>query len=210
MGAVTTAPEAWFGWSPAAERNREPVGARLLPLIEGARTVLEVGAGSGQHAVAFSGALRDGAWLATETPAALEGLRRNLARHGPHMPEPRALDVQDAPWDVPCPDPGFDAVYTANTLHIMGWPEVRAFVQGAAGVLGPGGLLVVYGPMRYGGAFTAESNAAFDAWLRERDPASGIRDFEAVHEQARAQGLRLCHDFAMPANNQLLVWQRRA
>ncbi|MDP2253124.1 MAG: DUF938 domain-containing protein, partial [Thiobacillus sp.] len=121
----------------------------------------------------------------------------------------------------------YDAVFSANTLHIMGWTEVEAFFEGvgevlrkgrcaAAGAppaypsraLEAGGVLAVYGPFNTNGAYTSESNARFDAWLKARDPASGVRDFEAVDALARAQGLVLQQDIAMPANNRTLVWRR--
>jgi len=101
-----------------------------------------------------------------------------------------------------------DAVFSANTLHIMSWAEVESFFRGVGRILGPGGLLAVYGPFRYAGQYTSESNAAFDRGLRERDAASGIRDFEAVNELAAGQGLAPLADHAMPANNQLLLWRR--
>jgi hypothetical protein len=103
-----------------------------------------------------------------------------------------------------------DAVFSANTLHIMSWPEVEALFSGVGRVLSAGGVLVVYGPFRYAGRYTSESNATFDRSLRDRDPASGIRDIEAVSRLALTQGLVLTTDNAMPANNQLLAWSRRA
>jgi cyclopropane fatty-acyl-phospholipid synthase-like methyltransferase len=112
--------------------------------------------------------------------------------------------VNQANW----PDGRYDAVFSANTLHIMNWVEVERFFAGAGAVLEPGGRLVVYGPFNYDGAHTSESNARFDAWLRARDPASGVRDFAAVDALARAQGLVLTRDFAMPANNRTLAWRR--
>jgi hypothetical protein len=101
-----------------------------------------------------------------------------------------------------------DAVYTANTLHIMSWPHVEKFFAGVAKVLTMGGVLAVYGPLNYGGAFTAESNAQFDQWLKARDPVSGLRDFEALCTLAARAGLALEDDLAMPANNRTLVWRR--
>ncbi|HJX58290.1 MAG TPA: DUF938 domain-containing protein, partial [Thiobacillus sp.] len=101
----------------------------------------------------------------------------------------------------------YDAVFSANTLHIMGWPEVEHFFVGVGEVLEAGGVLAVYGPFNTNGAFTSDSNARFDAWLKARDPASGIRDLEAVDTLARAQGLILQQDIAMPANNRTLVWR---
>jgi SAM-dependent methyltransferase len=112
--------------------------------------------------------------------------------------------VRDADWNLG----DYDAVFTANTLHIMSWIAVESLLAGLCQVLRPGGYFCIYGPFRYAGAYTAPSNAAFDQSLRARDPDSGIRDFEAVDGLARQEGLLLVADHAMPANNQLLVWQR--
>jgi len=98
-------------------------------------------------------------------------------------------------------------VFSANTLHIMSWRAVEAMFAGLPGVLAVDGVLAIYGPFRYRGGYTAPSNAAFDAMLRERDPESGLRDFEAVNALAAAARLELQADHAMPANNQLLVWR---
>ena len=108
---------------------------------------------------------------------------------------------------VPWPAVRGDAVFSANTLHIMSWPAVKALFAGLPRILETGGVLAIYGPFKYGGRFTTESNAAFDAMLRERDAQSGLRDFEAVNTLAEAVGLKLSADHAMPANNQLLVWR---
>ena len=121
----------------------------------------------------------------------------------PNTPPAVELDV-DGRW----PAARFDAVFTANSLHIMGWPQVEAFFAGVGGILEQNGLLIVYGPFNYGGDFTSDSNRAFEQWLKARDPASGIRDFEAVDALARAIGLALVEDNAMPANNRALVWQK--
>ncbi|MNN61973.1 hypothetical protein D3C81_1772370 [compost metagenome] len=103
---------------------------------------------------------------------------------------------------------GFDAVFTANTLHIMGWDNVQALFAGLPALMAPEALFIAYGPFNYDGDFTSDSNRNFDGWLKARDPRSGIRDFEAVDALARAQGLTLREDVAMPANNRMLVWQR--
>jgi cyclopropane fatty-acyl-phospholipid synthase-like methyltransferase len=122
----------------------------------------------------------------------------------PNVLPPLALEASQTDWR----SGRYDAVFSANTLHIMSWSEVEHFFAGVGAVLEPGGVLAVYGPFNYNGAFTSDSNARFDAWLKSRDPASGVRDFEAVNALAHAQGLLLQHDIAMPANNRTLVWQR--
>src|SRR5690606_15309271 len=103
---------------------------------------------------------------------------------------------------------GFDAVFTANTLHIMGWDNVQALFAGLPALMAPDALFIAYGPFNYGGTFTSDSNQNFDGWLKARDPRSGIRDFETVDALAHAQGLTLREDVTMPANNRMLVWQR--
>jgi hypothetical protein len=134
------------------------------------------------------------------------GIRAWLEDAGlPNVLPPLALDVSHAEWR----SGRYDAVFSANTLHIMGWPEVERFLPASARCSKPGGVLAVYGPFNYNGAFTSESNARFDAWLKARDPASGVRDFEAVDALARAHGLVLQQDIAMPANNRTLVWRRK-
>jgi hypothetical protein len=115
---------------------------------------------------------------------------------------PLLLDVRHGPW----PEATVDAVFSANTAHIMSWPAVAAMFAGVGRILEPGGVFALYGPFNYGGQYTAPSNARFDAWLRQRDPASGVRDFEALDELARQAGLGLWRDYAMPADNHTLIW----
>jgi SAM-dependent methyltransferase len=195
-------------FSVACERNKGP----LLEVLQRwlgpeAGLVLEIGAGTGQHAVHFARGLPQLSWQPTEQFENLSALAARVALEGPcNLLAPLELDVEHATW--PCDADSVDAVFTANTLHIVSWPQVQALFRGVGRVLRDDGLLIVYGPFRYGGQFTSHSNAAFDADLRQRDPASGIRDFEAVDALAAAQGLRIVEDHAMPANNQTLVWRR--
>jgi hypothetical protein len=144
-------------------------------------------------------------WQTADVPSNHPGIRRWLDdAELPNVLPPIALDVNRPEWR----NGRYDAVFSANTLHIMGWPDVEQFFAGVGAVLLPGGVLAVYGPFNYNGAFTSESNARFDIWLKSRDPVSGVRDFEAVNALARAQGLVLQQDVAMPANNRTLVWKR--
>lgn len=190
-------------FSAASERNKAPILEALRGRLERHRNVLEIGSGTGQHAVHFTRELPHLEWQPTDRADCLPGLIARLELEGSaNLRAPVALDVMQEVW----PSFAVDAVFSANTLHIMSWPEVEAFFRGVGRILGRGGLLAVYGPFRYGGAFTTQSNAAFDLSLRCRDPSSGIRDFEAVNALAAAQGLELQADHAMPANNQLLTW----
>jgi len=195
-------------FSPACERNRDPILAVLREHFADARHVLEIGSGTGQHAVHFAAAMPWLTWQCSDRAEYLPGIRAWLDEAGlPNTPEPVELDVGEwAPGAVAEPEP-FDAVFSANTLHIMGWPQVQAFFAGVGAVLAGGGTLVVYGPFNYSGDYSSDSNREFDGWLRARDPASAIRDFEAVDALARGAGLVLQDDIAMPANNRCLVWR---
>lgn len=192
-------------FSPACERNKGPILERLGPALAGVRHVLEIGSGTGQHAVHFAAALPALAWQPSDLPEHLPGLRARLALEAPtNVLAPLELDVRSRPWRTGT----VDAIYTANTLHIMGWSDVVEFFAGVADVLAPGGALCVYGPFKYDGMHTSASNAEFDVLLRERDPASGIRDFGAVDALATRAGLALVADHALPANNRFLHWRR--
>ena len=192
-------------YSESCEQNREPILAVLKQAFADRGRVLEIGSGTGQHAVYFGADLPHLRWQTSDVLAHHPGIRAWLAEAAlPNVLPPLELDVSQQHW----PSSRYDAVFSANTLHIMGWPEVIRFFEGVGAVLAPAGVLVVYGPFNYNGQFTSSSNARFDAWLKARDPASGVRDFEAVDALARAQGLVLQHDLAMPANNRSLVWQR--
>lgn len=191
-------------FAPACERNREPILGVLRTWFADCRTVLEVGSGTGQHAVHFAAALPWLTWQCADLPQQLPGIRQWLDEAGlPNTPLPLALDVS-GPW----PRGPWDAVFSANVLHIVDWPGVEAFFAGVGHVLGESGVLVVYGPFNEGGAYTSASNRDFDAWLKARDPHSGIRDVEAVQALAAQVGLRAVGDVAMPANNRCLVWRR--
>ncbi|MCC8361616.1 class I SAM-dependent methyltransferase [Lysobacter sp. A6] len=191
-------------FAPACERNREPILEVLRTQFADCRSVLEVGSGTGQHAVHFAAAMPWLSWQCADLPPQLPGIRQWLDEAGlPNTPPPLALDVS-GPW----PTGPYDAVFSANILHIVGWPGVEAFFAGVGQVLDAAGMLVVYGPFNAGGSYTSESNRDFDAWLKARDPRSGIRDVEAVQALAAQVGLRVVDDVAMPANNRCLIWRR--
>jgi trans-aconitate methyltransferase len=190
-------------FSDACERNKAPILDVLREAFAGRQRVIEIGAGTGQHAVHFARHLPHLSWQPTDRPEYLPGLSSRIAAEGPpNLRTAVALDVLQR-W----PAVRGDAVFSANTLHIMSWHAVEALFAGLPRILEPGGVLAVYGPFKYGGQFTTASNAAFDAMLRERDADSGLRDFESVNALANAAGLELQADHAMPANNQLLVWR---
>ena len=194
-------------FSPSCERNRDPILAVLRDQFAGRRHVLEIGSGTGQHAVHFAAAMPWLTWQCSDRAEHLPGAVQWLEEARlPNTPAPLELDVATGPW----PSQAFDAVFSANTLHIMGWPEVELFFEGVARLreaAGVNGLtLAVYGPFNYGGDYTSDSNRQFDGWLQARDARMGIRDFEGVDALAQTAGLALVDDIAMPANNRMLVW----
>lgn len=191
-------------YSEACERNSGPILEVLREAFADRRRVVEIGAGTGQHAVHFARNLPHLTWQPTDRVEYLDGLAARIASEGPpNLATPIELDVLLEPW----PAVTGDAVFSANTLHIMSWPAVEALFAGLPRILEPGGIVAIYGPFKYGGQCTTASNAAFDAMLRERDPESGLRDVEQVNALLAAVGLELQAEHAMPANNQLLVWR---
>ncbi|MFZ0107672.1 MAG: DUF938 domain-containing protein [Thiobacillus sp.] len=192
-------------FSESSAENREPILAVLREVFADCRKVLEIGSGTGQHAVYFGAELSHLSWQTADLPQHHAGIRMWLDEAAlPNVLAPIALDVNRSDWL----DGRYDAVFSANTLHIVSWPEVEKLFAGVGRVLQPGGVLAIYGPFNYNGRFTSPSNARFDQWLKQRDPASGVRDFEAVDALARAQNLTLQTDIAMPVNNRTLVWRR--
>ncbi|MCU0809768.1 MAG: class I SAM-dependent methyltransferase [Thiobacillaceae bacterium] len=192
-------------FSESSAENREPILAVLREVFADCRKVLEIGSGTGQHAVYFGAELSHLSWQTADLPqhhAGIQMWREEAAL--PNVLAPIALDVNRPDWL----DGRYDAVFSANTLHIVSWPEVEKLFAGVGTVLQPGGMLAIYGPFNYNGQFTSPSNARFDQWLKGRDPASGVRDFEAVDALAREQNLILQRDIAMPVNNRTLVWRR--
>lgn len=191
-------------FSAASERNREPILAFLRDHFADRRRVLEIGSGTGQHAVHFGAALPQLCWQTGDLPENHAGIRAWLdAAALPNVLAPVVVDADAPRWGIG----PFDAAFSANTLHIMGWEEVREMFRRLPEVMEAEARLAIYGPFNYGGRFTSDSNAAFDAALKADAPWRGIRDAEAVDELAAGIGLRLLEDRAMPANNRCRVWQ---
>ncbi|KUM51616.1 DUF938 domain-containing protein [Rheinheimera sp. EpRS3] len=192
-------------FSQACENNKAPILVVLQQAFANCSKVLEVGSGTGQHAVHFAAALPHLRWQASDQAMYLPDLTERLRRATlPNLPLPLQLDISaDA-----LPEQQFDAVFSANTLHIMPWPVVEQFFSRLTGLTTQQATLCIYGPFNYNGRFTSDSNRAFDLSLKSRDPAMGIRDIAAVTALAGAAGFTLQHDHSMPANNRLLQFLR--
>ncbi len=200
----TTHNMAMLPHSDACERNKGPILQVLRQVFAGCKHVLEIGSGTGQHAVHFATEMPWLVWQPSEATEAMAGLRKRIFNEGPsNLRAPVELDVMQGPWDVR----RVDGVFTANTLHILHWPQVEALFAGLPAVVKPQSVLAVYGPFRYGGSYTSPSNESFDKMLHARDAGSGIRDFAAVDALARTAGFALKADYPMPAHNQAIVWQ---
>lgn len=190
----------------SCEENQAPIVTVLREIFADRRRVLEIGSGTGQHAVYFARHMPHLYWQTSELTENHPGICAWLDEAGlPNVAAPLLLDVERKPW----PMIDADAVFTANTAHIISWLQVEALFSGVGAILSSGGVFALYGPFNYGGRFTSESNARFDVWLKARDPLSGVRDFEALDDLAQAAGLILAHDFEMPANNRTLVWHKQ-
>ncbi|MCG6943308.1 MAG: class I SAM-dependent methyltransferase [Thiohalocapsa sp.] len=195
--------------SAACEENKAPILAVLAPLFADRRHVLEIGAGTGQHAVHFAAAMPHLVWQCSDVPANLPGMDLWIAEAGlANLPPAIALDV-DGAWPETGSSAPYDAVYSANTAHIMSLAQVEHMFAGVGAALPSGAPFALYGPFSYGGRHTSQSNANFDRWLRARAPLSGVRDLDDLTRMAEAAGLALADDIAMPVNNRTLIWRRR-
>jgi cyclopropane fatty-acyl-phospholipid synthase-like methyltransferase len=192
-------------FSEACERNKGPILEVLRVAFADRIQVLEIGSGTGQHAVNFAAHLADLIWQPTEQLPYLADLALRVKLEGTrNLRQPTVLDVRQTVW----PLRSVDAVYSANTLHIMGWAEVEAMFRGVDAILSPQGVVCIYGPFRYSGRYTSNSNRDFDLMLKERDPKSGLRDMTDVSALAERHALRLRVDHDLPANNRLLEFVR--
>ncbi len=190
-------------FSQACQNNRVPILAVLERVFQGVSNVLEIGSGTGQHAVYMAKHLPHVMWQTSDLVENHSGINQWIKEFpADNIRLPLSLDVTAADWAaLQC-----DAVFSANTLHIMSWSAVQKLFQGLANCLSPGAVVAIYGPFNYHGKFTSESNERFDTWLKAQNSDRGIRDFAAVNTLAEQAGLALQEDNAMPANNRLLVW----
>ncbi|MGJ8668343.1 MAG: DUF938 domain-containing protein [Oceanococcus sp.] len=194
-------------YAPACERNAEAIYQVLQQHLPSTAHILEVGSGTGQHAVTFAQQQSHWLWQCSDRAEQLPGIGAWLEElPAERLPAPMALDLLNDAW----PSIQFDAVFSANTLHIMPWQGCLTLFQNISSILKPGGKLLIYGPFNYKGQYTSDSNAQFDEWLKQGAEHQAIRDFEAVAGLATAAGLELLQDHSMPANNRLLCWQKNA
>jgi hypothetical protein len=193
-------------YSQACENNKDAILTKLIEHFSDLTNVIEIGTGTAQHATFFAKHLPELTWQTTDLAINHQGINAWLNEANlTNLNAPITLDL-NAPW--PSFEYTFDGLFTANTLHIIAWPLVVKFFAGIADTIAKKGVVCIYGPFNYQGKYTSASNAEFDLWLKERDPLSGIRDIEAIEELAINAGLTLQTDYAMPANNRLLVFRK--
>ena len=197
-------------FSQACANNQAPIAEVLGRVFPGPAAVFEIGAGTGQHAVYFARCFAHLSWHASDRRANHPGIRAWLKDGGPaNAHGPLELDVgEPAHWETIRAAGPFDGVFSANTAHIMHWPEVEEMVAGAGRLLGAGGRFMLYGPFNRGGEFTSGSNRRFDASLRHQDPGMGVRNDADLVKLAEDAGFAFSEDVAMPANNRILIFQK--
>lgn len=192
-------------YSQACVNNRDPILSVISRLFADRKAILEIGSGTGQHAVYFARKMPHLIWQSSDRVDNHPGIKLWLQEADLiNTPPPLELDVVQEPW----PPIATDAIFSANTAHIMSWANVVRMLTVIADILPNQGLFILYGPFNYQGRYTSDSNARFDQWLQQRDPVSGIRDFEAINELAIRLGLTLEEDIEMPANNRIVYWRK--
>ena len=192
-------------FSQACENNKDPILSVLKRVFDSPCEVLEIGSGTGQHAVYFAEHLPHVTWQPSDQAIHLPGIDLwiNEAKLR-NIKNPLTLDINQKLWPVS----EIDAVFTANTLHILSWKSVQVFIESLGTVMRPGAIFCSYGPFNVNGKYTSESNAFFDTWLKEQNPLSAIRDLESVTSLASDAGMKLKENIEMPANNKLLIWEK--
>lgn len=202
-------------YSESCVQNREPILKVIRPLFSDKYHVLEIGSGTGQHAVYFAKHIPHLIWQASDQLEYHDGIKMWLSEASlENTLAPIQLNVTTDTWPVfnndNKNDHKIDAIFSANAVHIMSWKNVVDFMKNAGALLPTDGLLVFYGPFNYNNSYTSESNARFDIWLKQQNPQSAIRDFEEVGKLAKQAGMSLQNDFEMPANNRILCWKKIA
>lgn len=192
-------------YAKSCEQNRRVILDVIQPLLVNSKSLLEIGSGTGQHAVYFSEKLPHIIWNSSDRTENIEAIKLWLSdTDSEKLPTPIELDVTQNIW----PDITVDTVFTANTCHIMSQQSVETMVERVGQLLPAEGQLIIYGPFNYNQQYTSPSNERFDQWLKQRDPQSAIRNFEDINNLARKAGLNLVNDYEMPANNRILHWRK--
>ncbi len=193
-------------YSESCDQNCKPILSVIQPLLADCLSLLEIGSGTGQHAVFFAQKMPHLTWHTSDCAEYLPGIQAWLVDEKlENVQSPFVLDVSKSSW----PLLDIDAIFSANTAHIMHWQDVEAMFSGVGSCLLPGGRFMLYGPFNYNCQYTSESNERFDQWLKSRDPESGIRDIEDLKELANNAGMVLKNDYEMPANNRILYWEKQ-
>jgi len=195
-----------LNFSPSCERNKDVIAKTLTPYFAKPAQVLEIGSLSGQHAIHFCLEFPCLVWQPSDLENNIEALQQNVITA--ELDNCLSAILLDVSIKVAWPNKVFDIIYSANTLHIMSWQHVKSLFHSLPKVSRVGTVLAIYGPFKYNNDFTSESNKMFEIWLKDRDGKSGIRNFEQVNELAKQAGFTLKDDVKMPANNQLLIWQK--
>ena len=192
-------------YSEACEQNRHVILDVIKPLLLEKHKVLEVGSGTGQHAIFFAQEMPHLIWHTSDRVENHSGIQQWLDEYSlNNIHPPITLDVSKDVW----PNTDVDTIFSANAVHIMAWESVIDLFKNAGTLLPKGAFLILYGPFNYNGKYTSDSNKHFDAWLKNRDPNSGIRDFEAINKLANEANFTFIEDFRMPANNRILQWMK--
>lgn len=193
-------------FSPSSEENKHVILGVIQKWLTDSKTVLEIASGTGQHAVHFAENMPNLTWQTSDLPESHSGINLWIKESAlTNILPPLNLNVSEDNWPVVT----YDAVYSANSFHIMSKQNVMDFFSHINSVLNPTGLVIIYGPFNYNGQFTSPSNANFDIWLKQRNEKSGIKDFEFCHALALNAGLKLTKDIEMPQNNRILIWTKK-
>ncbi len=192
-------------YAESCDQNKDPIFNVIEPYLIDQRSVLEIGSGTGQHAVYFAQKLQHLVWHTSDRPQYHDGIARWLNAAGlGNIKKPILLDMSHSTW----PQISIDVVYSANTTHIMSWQDVEALFEGVGHLLNEAGLFLLYGPFNFSGEFSSESNKLFDQYLKTRDPLSGIRNFEDLNTLAKLTKLKFIKNHKMPCNNHILAWEK--
>ncbi|WEJ61624.1 DUF938 domain-containing protein [Thiomicrorhabdus lithotrophica] len=193
-------------FSSSSEENKHVISEVIQKWLIDSKMVLEIASGTGQHAVHFAENMPFLTWQTSDLVESHSGINLWINESGlTNILPPLSIDVSEDNWPVVT----YDAVYSANSFHIMSKQNVTDFFSHISSVLNPTGLVIIYGPFNYNGQFTSPSNANFDIWLKQRNEKSGIKDFEFCHELALNAGLKLAEDIEMPQNNRILIWVKK-